>query len=117
MDVNATSMKLKFPEFGALPDAQIEFAIEEAARGVDETWIEKDINLAQMYLAAHYLALAVARSEPTGQQVVSEKIGEISVTYAQAQKTPGDIGDYSSTVYGTRFSELMQLNFPAVAII
>lgn len=118
VDVNANSMKMKFPEFEAQPNERIEFAIEEAGRNVDDTWLDADRNLAHMYLAAHYLSVSITRaSTSAGQAVVSERIGEISVTYAQPQQAAGDITDLSTTSYGARFLELARLNFPAIAVI
>jgi hypothetical protein len=118
-DITAASMKLKFPEFAEQDDASIEFAIEEAARNVDDTWLAKDKNLAWMYMAAHYLSVAINNnSDVNNQQVQSERIGEISVTYANApQPTLKDSTDLASTTYGMRYRELSKLNFPPVMVI
>lgn len=117
--VTATSMKLKFPEFAGQDDASIEFALEEASRNVDDTWLEKDRTLALMYMAAHYLSVAINNaSVVNNQQVISERIGEISVTYAQ---TPApslkDSSNLQMSPYGMRYLELSKLNFPQVMVI
>lgn len=119
MDVNASSMKMKFPEFEDQPDARIELCIEEAQRNVDDTWLPGDQKLGLMYLAAHYLMVSISRAASgTGQQIASERIGEISITYAQTkQPSPDMSSDLTTTPYGTRFLELAHLNFPPVAII
>lgn len=119
MTVTASAMKMKFPEFAGEDDARIEFAIEEAARNVDDTWRAKDKNLAWMYMTAHYLSVAINNATVVNnKQVVSERIGEISVTYAQGPApSPKDPTDLSSTSYGQRYRELSKLNFPPIMVI
>lgn len=115
----ALSMKLKFPEFADKSDAMIEFAIEEASRNVDDTWLEKDKNLAWMYMAAHYLFCAVRNGTMVdSKRVVSERIGEISVTYANIpEPSLSDPTDLSTSPYGLRYRELSLLNsFPILVI-
>lgn len=116
----ATSMKLKFPEFQSQADATLEFAIEEATRMVDDTWLEKDQTLALMYYAAHVMEVTIARAESGagGQLIKSETIGRMSISYGNAsdQKT-ASFEDLTSTLYGTRFLDLLKLNHPAVAIV
>ena len=118
-EVTAQSIKLKFPEFADTDDASIEFAIEEASRNVDDTWLAKDKLLAQMYMAAHYLSVAINNATVVNnKQVQSERIGEISVTYATTPApTPKDPTDLASTSYGQRYRELSRLNFPPIMVI
>lgn len=118
-DITAATIKMKFPEFADQDDATIEFAIEEASRNVDDTWIAKDKPLAWMYMACHYLAIGVARANAVNTQLVqSESIGEISVTYATVQQpTITKHSDLTTTSYGTRYLELVTLNFPSVLVI
>ena len=115
----AVSMRLKFPEFVDVPDAQIEFALEEAALGVSTDWYARDVNLAQMYLAAHLIAVGLAASETLGgaDRVQSETIGRMSVTYRAGGGSTATAGDYSSSTYGERYLALVNLNFPSVLII
>jgi hypothetical protein len=115
----ATNIKMKFPEFKIIDDPTIEFAIEEAQRSVDDTWIAGDQTLALMYLAAHYIEVGIQRSASTAGEVLeSERVGPISMTYKTPEiPTPASPSDYMTTPYGTRFFELLQRSFPAVAII
>ncbi len=115
----AQNLKLKFPEFGALDDATVEFAIEEAARNVDDSWLANDATLALLYLAAHYLMVSQMRAvASTGQVVQSERMGEMSVTYAGfPQPTATDAMDLRTTLYGIRYLELAHINFPPIAVI
>lgn len=121
MAVNATSIKLRFPEFAAESDASIEFAIEEAGLHVDTatgTAWGTSANVALSYLAAHYLMCSIARSTGgSGQAIASERIGEIAITYQTQQATTASAGDFSSTDYGERYLSLCASNFPAIAII
>ncbi len=115
---NAQSMKLKFPEFRDQEDGTIEFAIEEALRSVDETWLEKDQPLAIMYLAAHYLEVTLSRAEGGGQMVRSESFLDMSITYATPDPpSMKAFDDFTTTLYGTRYLDLARKNFPAVAIV
>jgi hypothetical protein len=117
--VTSTAIKNKFHEFSDVPDTHIEFAIEEASRNVDDTWLEGDRILGVMYLAAHYLKVAISRSaSDTGQQVQSERIGEISVTYHPIQQpTMASQSDLTTTPYGTRWLELAKFNHPAILVV
>jgi hypothetical protein len=119
MEVSSANMKLRFPEFATTPDAQIEFAIEEASRSIDTSWIEKDRLTAWMYLAAHYLmALKQAGVSGTGQEIASERFADFSVTYRQqGTEKSGDLDDFSSTLYGRRFLKLNKLSHPAIAVV
>jgi hypothetical protein len=115
----AQNLKLKFPEFAQLDDATVEFAIEEASRNVDDSWLPKDATLGLLYLAAHYLMVGQQRAQSaTGQVVQSEKMGEMSITYAQfPQINATDASDLKTTLYGVRFLELAHINFPPIAVI
>lgn len=119
MSVTATSIKLRFPEFAEEQDSFIEFAIEEANRLVDHTWDSTDQDLALSYLTAHYMMVSISRRESaTGEIVQSERVGEISVTYATRQQpTLATYDDFSTTPYGSRYLELARLNFPPIAAV
>ena len=116
---SSINLKMKFPEFQDQDDATIEFAIEEAALSVDDTWLPSDQPVALMYLAAHYLMVSVQRQESAmGEVVSSERFGEMSITY----KTPNQpmmasSEDFTTTSYGTRFMDLAKKNFPACLVI
>jgi hypothetical protein len=115
----ATSIKLRFPEFDYVPDAVVEFSIEEASRLIDSTWAQGDQLLACSYLAAHIMMISIQRAESgTGQLVTSETIGRLVTTYAtQEMPKTGEESDFAQTPYGVRFVMMARRNFPAVAII
>jgi hypothetical protein len=120
---SATNIKFKFPEFNIVDDATIEFAIEEAviACGGDGNWIdEANQTLAIMYYTAHLLMVSIQRAQSAAGQVVSsERVGELSVTYAVPQMSqPSESAiDLTMTPYGVRFLGLVRSNFPAVLTV
>jgi hypothetical protein len=115
-------MKFKFPVFINIDDTTIEFAIEEAALACGDPdiapgeWVnEANQTLAVMYYAAHVLQVSIMFAESgTGQIVSSERVGELSVTYA-APRTVSD--DLTMTIYGEKFLKLVEQNFPAVLTV
>ncbi len=113
----AASMKLKFPEFVPQPDATLEFAVEEALLSVDDTWMPEFMTPAVMYLAAHHVMVAIARAESgTGQRLKSESMDGMSKTYDTDQVRP-DPADYTTTLYGSRYLEMLRSNVPGVLLI
>lgn len=115
----ATSLKLKFSEFAAVPDATVEFAIEEAQLDVDESWInDAQASLGILYLAAHHIMVTLARQESgTGLLVRSESFAGMSITYDTDQQSKPDPGDYTSTPYGSRYLELVGRNQPPILLL
>jgi hypothetical protein len=115
----AINLKMKFPEFQGIADAQVEFAIEEASLFVDDSWLPDTQTLGILYLAAHYLMVEIMRAQSaTGQVITSERMGEMSVTYAGMQPfTEATSSDWMTTLYGMRFREFAHINNPPIAII
>ena len=116
---SAANVRLKFPEFRDESDASIEFALEEAQRNVDDSWIAGDQVLGLYYYAAHVLMVEISRRESaSGQMVRSETIGRMSITYASpTQPTATEGSDLTTTPYGTRYLDLVTKSNPAVIVI
>lgn len=116
-DISAKSMRLKFPALAAQSDATFEFAIEEARRGVDQTWTPGDQINGMMWLAAHLVALGQATAESgTGQLLASETItGLGSQTYAGV--APYDACTLYLTIYGRYFLDLLKRNVGSPLVI
>lgn len=111
----ATSIKARFSEFSAETDAAIEFAIEEASRRVDATWVAKDQTIAVSYLTGHFLMCDIARRESaSGQRLASESIGGLTQRF---ENTRPEMDDFSSTLYGQRFLALAKLNFSGGLVV
>jgi len=116
----ATSIKLRFPEFRDVDDSVVEFAIEEARLGVSSGW-SVGYNVALAYLAAHYVASAVAASESGGTgsdgAIASESIGRMSISYRQGVNANAAQDDLTSTSYGRKYQELVDRNFGGPVIV
>lgn len=113
----AANVQTRFPEFAAVDTDRIDLALEEAARFVDDTWIEADRFVAIQYLAAHILASNGAL-HPEGLSSVgavsgpisSESLGDASVSYASRSQSTSD-EDLRSTPWGERFIRIRRSNF------
>ena len=121
------SIKYKFgPSFANVDNASIQFAIEEAVVecGLEGTfgefgWVDDaNYTLAVMYYAAHLMQVSIMRAQSaTGQVITSERTPELSVTYAQPGFPTMDRPvDLTMTIYGVRFLQLCEKNFPPVAV-
>jgi len=115
---NVISFKTQFPEFANVDDTTIQIALDECEQYVDESWGDQQIP-ATMFLAAHLLAVAQQGSTTGGQVITSERIGQISVSYA-ASASAGGAGAGESmltnTIYGRQFYYLLMINSGGVAI-
>jgi Protein of unknown function (DUF4054) len=103
---------IRFPELGDADYAQLSLLIAEAARYVDDSWLETDYQTAILYLAAHLL-LSGMSPDQSG-TIQSEAFGPISVSYAQHAN---DDAGLMATEYGRRFVELRRNNFPRVMVV
>lgn len=114
----AAELKERYPAFAAVYDAIVNFAIVDAARNVDEGWLESDYQAAIMALAAHILVEegATGRDVEFAGAIISSKLGDAQDTYsglAQSQMT----GEFNSTSYGRKFMQLRALNCQAVQLL
>jgi hypothetical protein len=112
---SAANFRLRFPEFTNESDAEIEFAIEEAARQVDDTWTVGDQANAVLYLSGHYVMVSIARRESaTGQRVTRESLGDMSWSFENTRPAADDL---ESTQYGQRYRALLRRNFSGGLIV
>lgn len=115
--------KTRFPIFGDTDDERVQIFLTEAARTVDETWIEEDFQPAIMYLAAHLLATDNSDEGSTVQlggakgALSSESFSGMSRSYDTAKVSAAANSTYGSTEYGRRFYTLLQNNHPAVLVV
>jgi len=127
--------KARFPEFTSVSDTLVGLVLGEAVERVGDTWLERDRARAQMYLAAHLLAMegeparsaAIANGGTGGETLLNgavkrRRVGDVETEFAGVSS--GDVGSsgglaasYTSTAYGRRYLELMRLNFPSVAAV
>jgi hypothetical protein len=108
----ATQVKARVADLEDEDDGKINFAIIDAARNVDSSWIEDDYQTAIIFLAAHFL-LSGDASVGGGSSIKSENFGRMSVTYGNTADKSG----YSSTEWGQRYLELLRKNHPPIMVL
>lgn len=124
-DPTPTTFKERFSAFAAVEDSVIEAVLVEAKRHVDQSWFEADYTIALNYLIAHFLVTEGALNDPdaapvgvSSGQIVSESLGDASVTYANSgSAAAGDDGDFSTTVYGRRFLRIQRANQGGAVVV
>jgi hypothetical protein len=117
---NVAAFKSMFPELESVDDAALQTALDEAALFIDDTWSAQDVTAGTYYLAAHFVFTAQSVSQTGGQPISSERIGEISVTYAVASASGGSGAAYpslSNSSYGLMYLSLMRRNSPSILIV
>ena len=117
--ISAHTVKMRYPQFVSVPSTQIEFAIEEAALWVDDTWGVYEAR-GMMLLTAHNLTVELTRAaSSTGQQIASENFpGVVSVTYTTAEPLSDDaVDDLAQTIYGIQFKALRDAAVGSVAVV
>lgn len=113
---NVISFKTQFPEFESVDDTTVQIALEECAQYIDASWGDQQIP-ATMFLAAHFLSVSSQGAEAGGQLITSERIGQISVSYAAAAATGQGGSMLTNTVYGRQFYYLLRINSGGIAIV
>jgi len=120
MSIDATSFKIRFPEFDAVLDARIDIFLADAIIILNETYWDTKYDMGVSYLTAHYLALAnksEVGSVTSSGPIASKTVDGASVAYTNA--TPDDESDayYASTTYGQRYLTLRKtLGVPAFSV-
>lgn len=108
-------LKARFPgKFDALDDTYIQLIIDEAAKQVDDSWLEQDYATAILYLTAHLITMEQGSSADRPGIIQSESWGPMSISYAVS---PGSMDELDATTYGRRFKYLRDRNFPAILVV
>jgi hypothetical protein len=115
-DATADDLKTAYPRFAAVEDETVEFWLERARRGVDESWTEGDYAMGQMLLAAHHMTLnglgtgveATVAAQGMG-DFKSVRSGSFSLDRGEAGSAAA-AGTLGSTSYGRQFAALAKLN-------
>lgn len=94
------------PELSGLPQDTIDLILLDVADQVTEAVFGTKQEKAQRYLAAHLLTLIKQASEGGGKAgpVVTEKTGDVSVTYANPAVTSQN--RYDLTAYGQEYNNI-----------
>lgn len=127
IEPTAADLKARFPEFASVADATLELILAEAIGQVGDTWLERDRRPAQLYLAAHMLAMEGEPARSMGSGTVggvtgpmkSRTVGDVRTEFAGFAGAGGATTDagYETTAYGKQFLRLLRLNFPPIAVI
>jgi hypothetical protein len=99
----------RFPEFADYDGDIVDAALEEAARWVDDSWLDGDFQIAIMLLAAHILFVGGGDSIAGSTTL---KIGPFTESF----KAGGDKWADASS-YGQRFIQLRRVNHPQIMVI
>lgn len=132
----SVTFKARFPEFVPVADALIDLVLAEAIPIAGETWVERDRAPAQMYYAAHLLAIqgyparAIAPGSGSGSidivgPMKRRKVGDVEVEYAGTGINSGsgsgsatiDESLLASTVYGRQFLVIRNRNFRGALVV
>ena len=113
MAVSAADIQTRFSEFAAESTTRIEQFIADASLSVNpRVWREKT-DLGIIYLTAHMLSLApsaatIASGGPNAGIVKSEKVGDLSRTFAVGNPSANSstAAELSATIYGQTFVRL-----------
>ncbi len=121
----AAELKARHTAFAAVPDVTVEAYLTEAARMVDESWLEGDFKSARMYYAAHLMVLdglgdskeaKIAGLVLSGLKTI--KIANLGVGFDKAKEgSSKTLSTLTTTSYGQRFVDLLRLNKPAVVVL
>jgi Protein of unknown function (DUF4054) len=118
--ITSASVKMRFPFLRDVPDALVQFALEEALIQCDAAQLGSYYSAAVLYMTAHIIVRAQQVLEGgAGMPLKSVSVGgEISYTYDNPD-TPKltDASDLATTSFGMRFLEYVTLSVPAVAVI
>lgn len=111
MALTPTDFKIRYPEFEEVPDARIQFMLDDAALEVSEAAWGALYEKGSMLLCAHLLSISQSNSDDddsggdTG-NVVSKSIGDVSVSFAKATSESSSDDWYLSTSYGAEYLRL-----------
>ena len=120
---DADTLKDRYPAFLSVENEHIDYALDEAARCVGETWIEADKQPAILALAAHILTVE-GHGDGGGAaagSVASHKVGDVAVTFHAFGETKIKAGaagsEYMMTTYGRRWLQYLRRNAPFVMVV
>ena len=114
-------LQARYPAFADVADATVQIWLNDAARFVDETWLEDDYQPATMAYAAHSMAL-LGIGAPTGAGalpagVTRFKSGAMDVTLSDSAASIAARGGLDATVYGREFKLLRRRNFSGPRLV
>jgi hypothetical protein len=123
MAITPSEFKERFEEFASTSDSRIQIFIDKALLNIGEGEWGAYFTEGQLYLTAHFLALANqtqnSGGEPVTGVVSSRKIGDVSVTFMVPTALQGDVATffYNQTAYGQEYYRLMRIVGEGMAAI
>ena len=120
--LTAATFKLRFPEFASIPDARIDFYIEDTADQFDVCIWGALLDKGQAYYIACLLVLQQKQAAGTtggGYPVKSQTAGDVSVEYSNniSANTPNGILFFQSNSYGQYYLLLRDQVCPGILTV
>jgi len=101
MATSVDGFKARFKEFDCEESSRIQVFLDDALLYCDATKFGTRADQAQYYLAAHLMKLSDLAASGASGPLVSEKVGEVSKSYAQASsESDAQLG---MTAYGSEY--------------
>ncbi len=106
MAVTLATIRARLPEFAAVPDADVQQAIDAAAVYINRTqWGETKADEGQIYLTGHLLLFFDQGSGLSSGPVSAESEGQLSIAYAVGEAFKDSA--YGSTAYGRQYLQIL----------
>lgn len=110
-----SDLQTRFPRFSSVDAGVVQTALDEAARMVDDTWLEGDRTMGLFLYACHVMTLDGFGEGASVEDFQSMTSGSLTLT--RFPREPGASGDtLLTTSYGKRFIELLKRNKPGVVV-
>ncbi len=112
MALTPADFKIRYPEFDSIPDARVQFMLDDAALEVSEARWDTLYEKGSMLLAAHLLQLDLNRQETEDDDsseegnLASKSIGDVSYSFTKAASESTSADWYLQTSYGTEYLRL-----------
>lgn len=112
----AAALIAAFPRFAAVPSPTLAFWLTRAARSVDDSWTEDDVDMGRMLLAAHLMTLQGLGTGAEAEAAAAgagdfKTIRSGSLTLERFERAAGATqGDLAATSYGQQFAALARQN-------
>ena len=108
--MTAEEFKALFPEFSGFADSRIDLMISQSELVISEATYKDSYTNAIAFHTAHLMAMLNPQVASGAGIVLSEKVGQLSTTYADPTKSGSSDAFYMATQYGQSFLELRKAN-------
>lgn len=111
MSIDVASFKVRFPEFGSVDDARVQFFIDDSVEILNEHYWSCKYDLGLYYHTAHILSLSSKTDSGlsgSSSMVSSKSVDGTSISYSTPSIKGQSDAYYSSTQYGQRYLSLRE---------